>query len=150
MLIDAGTGYVFGSESGRLADNLHYARIEPNNVTDTEHIKYRLSMPYITLSDIIDEFNFSSAQHFNSFCKPVITGVIHTVYALLLGKEDVAEMIRDGLINSTGDNYSRAFTLWFLVCGIILILWGQTLQYCIKKEQKPAPLFLEYCILFLL
>ncbi len=69
MLIDAGTGYVFGSESGRLADNLHYARIEPNNVTDTEHIEYRLSMPYITLSDIIDEFNFSSAQHFNSFCK---------------------------------------------------------------------------------
>lgn len=26
-------------------------------------------MSYIPLSDIIDEFNFSSAQHFNSFCK---------------------------------------------------------------------------------
>lgn len=25
--------------------------------------------------------------------------------------------------------------------------WGQTLQYYIKKEQKPAPLFLGYCIL---
>ena len=34
-----------------------------------EHIKYRLSMSYIPLSDIIDEFTFSSAQHFNSFCK---------------------------------------------------------------------------------
>ena len=34
-----------------------------------EHIKYRLSMSYIPLLDIIDEFNFSSAQHFNSFCK---------------------------------------------------------------------------------
>lgn len=34
-----------------------------------ERIKYRLSMPYISLSDIIDEFNFSSPQHFNSFCK---------------------------------------------------------------------------------
>lgn len=34
-----------------------------------EHIKYRLSMPYIPLSDIIDEFNFSSPQHFSSFCK---------------------------------------------------------------------------------
>ena len=34
-----------------------------------EHIKYRLSRSYIPLSDIIDEFNFSSAQHFNSFCK---------------------------------------------------------------------------------
>ena len=34
-----------------------------------ENIRYRLSMSYIPLSDIIDEFNFSSAQHFNSFCK---------------------------------------------------------------------------------
>ena len=62
----------------------------------------------------------------------VITGAIHTVYALLLGKDD---------------SYSRAFALWFLVCGIILILWGLTLQYYIKKEQKPAPLILGYCIL---
>lgn len=77
----------------------------------------------------------------------VITGLIHTIYALLLGKEDFADMIKYGLINSTGDNYNRAFALWFLVCGIILILWGQTLQYYIKKEQKPAPLVLGYCIL---
>lgn len=34
-----------------------------------ERIKYRLSMSYIPLSDIIDELNFSSAQHFTSFCK---------------------------------------------------------------------------------
>ena len=77
----------------------------------------------------------------------VITGVIHTVYALLLGKEDFTDMIKDGLINSTDDSYSRAFALWFLVCGIILILWGLTLQYYIKKEQKPAPLVLGYSIL---
>lgn len=77
----------------------------------------------------------------------VVTGVIHTIYALLMGKEAFAEMFRNGLINSASDNYSRAFALWFLVCGIILILWGQTLQYYIKKEQKPAPLFLGYSIL---
>lgn len=77
----------------------------------------------------------------------VITGLIHTIYALLLGKEDFAEMIREGFINSAGDNYNRAFALWFLICGIILILWGQTLQYYIRKEQKPAPLSLGYCIL---
>lgn len=77
----------------------------------------------------------------------VITGVIHTIYALFLGKDSFAEMIRDGLINSTGEIYSRAFALWFLVCGIILIFWGQTLQHYIKKEQKPAPLFLGYALL---
>ena len=34
----------------------------------------------------------------------VITGIIHTVYALLLGKEDFTDMIKDGLINSTDDS----------------------------------------------
>lgn len=75
------------------------------------------------------------------------TGVIHTIIALFLGKDAFAEMVRDGLINATGEIFSRAFALWFLVCGIILIFWGQTLQHYIKKEQKPAPLFLGYGIL---
>ena len=34
-----------------------------------ENIRYRLSQSFVPLTDIIDEFNFSSAQHFNSFCK---------------------------------------------------------------------------------
>lgn len=34
-----------------------------------EHIKYRLSQTFIPLTEIIDEFNFSSPQHFNGFCK---------------------------------------------------------------------------------
>lgn len=34
-----------------------------------ELISYRLSMKYIPFTEIIDEFNFSSPQHFNSFCK---------------------------------------------------------------------------------
>lgn len=33
------------------------------------HIRHRLSMTEIPLVDIMDEFNFSSAQHFSSFCK---------------------------------------------------------------------------------
>lgn len=35
----------------------------------TEHIRYRLSQTSIPLADIIEEFNFSSPQQFNSFCK---------------------------------------------------------------------------------
>lgn len=34
VLIDAGAGYVFGSESGRLATNLRYMGVEPDKVTD--------------------------------------------------------------------------------------------------------------------
>lgn len=64
----------------------------------------------------------------------VITGVIHTVYALLLGKEDFTDMIKDGLINSTDDSYSRAFALWFLVCGIILIRANTPILYQKRAE----------------
>ena len=75
------------------------------------------------------------------------TGVIHTIYALFIGKDAFSEMLRNGLVNSIGENYSQGFAFWFLICGIILILLGQTLQYYIRKEQKPAPLFLGYFIL---
>ena len=34
-----------------------------------ENIRYRLSQSFVPLTDIIDEFNFSSAQHFSRFCK---------------------------------------------------------------------------------
>lgn len=38
------------------------------NMKRAEHIRYRLSLPYIPFCDIIDEFNFSSAQQFSRFC----------------------------------------------------------------------------------
>lgn len=34
-----------------------------------ENVKFRLSQTYILFADIIDEFNFSSPQEFNRFCK---------------------------------------------------------------------------------
>ena len=74
------------------------------------------------------------------------TGIIHTIYALFIGKDAFSEMLRNGLVNSIGENYSQGCTFWFLICGVILILWGQTLQYYIRKEQKPAPVFLGYII----
>lgn len=35
----------------------------------SEHIQYRLSFPYISFQEIIEEFNFTSPQQFNRFCK---------------------------------------------------------------------------------
>lgn len=34
-----------------------------------ENVKYRLSQTFISFTDIMDEFNFSSPQHFSHFCK---------------------------------------------------------------------------------
>ena len=34
-----------------------------------EHINYRLSLPYVSLKEIIEEFNFTSPQQLSRFCK---------------------------------------------------------------------------------
>lgn len=39
-----------------------------------ENIKYRLAQPCIPFVDIIDEFNFSSATYFTTFCKQYLNG----------------------------------------------------------------------------
>lgn len=75
------------------------------------------------------------------------TGVLHTIVAIILGWDSFVNMFRNGLINSTEGNVEHAFAFWFLICGIFLIFLGQTLQYYIKKEQKPAPLSLGYALL---
>lgn len=75
------------------------------------------------------------------------TGILHTLVALHLSKDAYAGMIRDGFVNSAIHDVNRELALWFLVCGILLILWGQTLRYYIKKEQKPAPEFVGYSVL---
>lgn len=79
----------------------------------------------------------------------VATGILHTLVAIVLGKEAFLGIIRDGLINVILEDYTRAFAFWFLICGIFLILFGQVLHYYMKKEQRPAPLFLGYSLLIL-
>jgi len=78
-----------------------------------------------------------------------ITGIIHIIVGFLMGKDAYLGMLRDGLFDSVKDDYVRGFALWFLLFGVLMIMMGQTMQHYIKKEQKPAPLFLGYSFLFL-
>ena len=75
------------------------------------------------------------------------TGILHVIAALILEKQGLAEIIRNGPINSVGDDCVRGLAFWFLVCGIIVILFGHTLHLYIKQVQKPAPLFFGWFLL---
>jgi len=77
----------------------------------------------------------------------LITGILHTITAVLLNHEIYSDILKDGFINMVSDDYARAFAFWFLICGILLILFGQVLNRYQRKEQKPAPLFLGYSML---
>ena len=79
----------------------------------------------------------------------IATGILHTIVAIALGKDAFIEIIRDGVINVISQDCTRALAFWFLICGIFVIFLGQVLHYYIKREQKPAPLFLGYSMLIL-
>lgn len=76
-----------------------------------------------------------------------ITGIIHIVVGFLIGKDIYAEMLRDGLVNSMKNDFTRSFAFWFFLFGVLLILYGYTLQYNIKREQKPSPIHVGYTLL---
>ena len=77
----------------------------------------------------------------------VVTGIIHTIVAIALGKDIFWEIIQAGVLNAIAGDYTREFAFWFLISGFFFILLGQVLHYYIKREQKPAPLFLGYSML---
>ncbi len=76
-----------------------------------------------------------------------ITGIIHIVVGFIIGKDIYADMLRDGLINSMQNNFTRGFAFWFFLFGVLLILYGYTLQYNIEREQKPSPAHVGYSLL---
>lgn len=77
----------------------------------------------------------------------VITGILHCITAILINSKIYVEILRSGLVNINSKDYTIGFAFWFFMVGILLILWGATLQYYIKKEEKPAPLFTGYAML---
>lgn len=76
-----------------------------------------------------------------------ITGILHAIIAILINANIYIEMFRSGLVNINSKDYIIGFAFWFFMIGILLIFWGLTLQYYIKKVQKPAPLFIGYMML---
>lgn len=75
------------------------------------------------------------------------TGVLHILVAVTKEWYVYHEILVDGLIDSIGNDTQKALAFWFLIIGVILILFGQSLQYYIRNVQMPAPLFLGYALL---
>lgn len=75
------------------------------------------------------------------------TGVIHLIFGLVSGWSNYMPMLRDGLVNSVGSDFERGFILWFLVCGVMLLMLGTLLQHYIKATGRPAPMFLGISLL---
>ncbi len=75
------------------------------------------------------------------------TGVIHTAVALVMGYGNYMPMLREGLVNSVGSSFERGFVLWFLVCGVLLLLLGPLLQHYLRVTRRPAPMWFGVALL---
>ncbi|WP_029902511.1 DUF6463 family protein [Prevotella sp. 10(H)] len=77
----------------------------------------------------------------------IITGIIHTAVAILLGKDSYTEMIKGGLYNSVNDDFTRGFAFWFFICGLLVMMLGYLAHIFIRETGKPLPAFLGYFLL---
>lgn len=68
------------------------------------------------------------------------TGGLHLLVAVGSGWDTWREIFSDGLANSIGKDAGRMYAFWFLMTGILLLLWGSTLQHYLRREQQPPPL----------
>ena len=80
----------------------------------------------------------------------VATGILHSVVCIVMGKDNLWGIIKDGLFNSIQENdFLRGMSFWSLLFGVSIIILGHLLHFYIKKEQQPAPNFLGYWLLIL-
>jgi hypothetical protein len=77
----------------------------------------------------------------------IATGIIHTIVGLVMGRDIYWGILKSGFINVIEPDYVRAFAFWFFVCGIMLIIFGQTLHYYIRKTKRKPPCSLGYWLL---
>ncbi|GAB6121387.1 DUF6463 family protein [Dysgonomonas termitidis] len=78
----------------------------------------------------------------------MITGILHVAIAILEGKETLVAILKDGF-DSIGSDVLRNQAFWFLICGVIIIFWGQTLHFYIKKTRTPLPSSLGWSLLII-
>lgn len=46
------------------------------------------------------------------------TAVVHLAYGTIAGADALADMVRDGVVNSVNGDDERAMVLWFLLTGV--------------------------------
>jgi hypothetical protein len=79
----------------------------------------------------------------------IATGILHSCTTIAIFSKVLWAMLKEGLLNSVGEDFTRGCAFWGFMFGIMLILLGYVMHYHIKKEQKPAPIFWGYWLLVL-
>lgn len=73
----------------------------------------------------------------------ILVGVIHCVYGTVVFFDPLSGIVRDGIWNAVNGNAGRPLAFWFVLFGLMSILFGAAVDQ-IEKDQKEFPPFLRY------
>lgn len=70
----------------------------------------------------------------------ILTGLIHTVFGLVVYSGQLEPIIADGLWNTVAEGqWDRATGFWFLMFGFLLMLVGYIANWLMKKKGIAPP-----------
>ena len=79
----------------------------------------------------------------------IATGIIHNALGLIMGREVLLNILKDGFFNSINMETDRNAIFWFLFTGFFFMITGKLMQDYLSTIQKPLPKTLGYYLLAL-
>jgi hypothetical protein len=71
----------------------------------------------------------------------IILSALHFLVGFLVYADPIREIVRAGLFNAIGDHADRDGALWFMVCGVFLLLLGILIRWAqARTGTLPASL----------
>lgn len=74
--------------------------------------------------------------------------LVHTAFALVMFGSDLAALVREGLIDTVGNDARRGAVVWFLLFGPALWLAGQGID-ALEARHQSVPRAMGVTLLFL-
>lgn len=78
----------------------------------------------------------------------VFIGIVHSVFGFVVFRSTLAELVREGLVNTVNGQPKREFVFWFLFFGFMAIIAGALTDWCERNFGK-LPGFLGWSLLAL-
>jgi len=78
----------------------------------------------------------------------MIIGAIHSAFGFVVFRSTLAEIIRDGLVNTVNGQPMREFAFWFIVFGFLAIIFGMFVDWC-ERQGVKLPKFFGWSLLAL-
>ena len=76
----------------------------------------------------------------------IFIGIIHSIFGFVVFRSTIAELFREGVVNTVNGQPDREFAFWFLFFGFMAIIAGALTDWCERRFGR-LPGFLGWSLL---